>query len=95
MKIVFLKISNYSIQKYNKHLGNENYATFRENDFRLTDRIALCNDYINEVNRSHGVNSPNFKKDLQKDRKASGSRPSLDFSVYKDGLHPNSVLAYC
>ena len=98
VKIVFLKIPNYSIQRYNKHLGNENDATFRENDFRLTDRIALCNDYINEVNRSHGVNSPNVKKDLQKDRKVSGdigSRSSLDFSMYKDGLHPNSDLAYC
>ena len=98
VKMVFLKIPNNSIQKYNKHLGNENYATFRENDFRLTDRIVLCNDYSNEVNRSHGVNSPNLKTYLRKDRNASGdigSRSSLDFSMYKDGLHPNSDLAYC
>ena len=98
VKIVFLKIPLYSIQKYNKYLGNEDYADYRENDFRLTDRIVLCNEYITEVNNSNGVKSPNFKKDIQNDRKAKGkigSRSSYDFSLYKDGLHPNPDLAYC
>lgn len=98
VKIVFLKIPYYSIQLYNKYLGNENYASFKENDFRLTDRIALINDFIQEVNKANSVNSPNFKRDLQNDRKAHGdisSRSTLDFSLYKDGIHPNSVLAYC
>ena len=53
VKIVFLKIPLYSIQKYNKYLGNEDYADYRENDFRLTDRIVLCNEYITEVNNSN------------------------------------------
>lgn len=98
VKIVFLRIPLYSIQKYNKYLGNEDYTDYRQSDFRLTDRIALCNEYITEVNKSKGVNSPNFKKDIQNDRKANGttgSRSSLDFSLYKDGLHPNADLAYC
>ena len=30
VKTVFLKIPNYSIQKHYKHLGNDNYASFRE-----------------------------------------------------------------
>ena len=98
VKTVFLKIPLYSIQKYNKYLGNEDYADYRENDFRLTDRIVLCNEYITEVNDSNGVKSPNFKKDIQNDRKAKGkigSRSSYDCSLYKDGLHPNPDLAYC
>ena len=98
VKIVFLKIPLYSIQRYNKYLGNDDYADYRQSDFRLTDRIALCNDYIAEINRSNSVTSPNFKKDVQRDRKANGdigSRTSLDFSLYKDGLHPNPALAYC
>lgn len=98
VKIVFLKIPYYSIQYYNKYLGNENFASFRENDLRLTDRITLINDFIQEVNKSNGFRSPNFKKDLQNNRKSHGdigSRSSLNFSLYKDGIHPDPDLAYC
>ena len=62
VKIVFLKIPYYSIQHFNKYLGNENYTSFRENDFHLTDIITLINDFIQEVNKTKEVSSPNFKK---------------------------------
>ena len=97
VKIVFLKVPYYSIQKYNKYLGNENCADYREQDFMLTERIDLINDHIQEVNKFLGVTSINFKKDLSEFRKASGayaSRSSLDFSSYSDGLHPDRELAY-
>ena len=98
MKIVFLKVPYYSIQKYNEHLGNEKFADYREQDFVLMERINLINDHIQEVNKSLGVTSINFKKDLYEFRKASGayaSRPSLDFSSFSDVLHPDRELAYC
>ena len=98
VKIVFLKVSYYSIQKYNKYLGNENCEDHREQDFMLMERIDLINNHIQEVNTFWGVTSINFKKDLSQFRKASGayaSRSSLDFSSYSDGLHPDRELAYC
>ena len=98
VKIVFLKIPAYSIQIYNQYFGNEDFSEYRENDFSLTDRIALCN-YISEVNSLNGVNSPNFKSIFSlRDRKPKGrigSRSSFEFSMFKDGFHPNSDLAYC
>ena len=69
-----------------------------KNNFRLTDtcRIALCNEFIDEVNKSLGVNSPNIKKILQNQRKARGDiGSSLHLSLYKDDIHHGSDLAYC
>ena len=97
MKINFLKVPYYSIQKYNKYLGNENCADYREQDFVLTEMIDLIND-IQEVDKFLGVSSINFTKDLSEFRKASGayaSRSSLNFSLYSNGLHPDRELAYC
>ena len=69
VRIVFLKVPYYSIQKYNKYLGNTNYAEFKEQDLVLTQRIDLVNDYIQEVNQYFGLLSVNFKKDLTVFRK--------------------------
>lgn len=98
VKLVFLKIPYYSIQEYNKYLRNQDYQRFKENDFKLTERITLCNEYLDEVNESLGATSPNFRKDLLHFRRSSGEtgrKSSLSFSLYKDGLHPNRDLAYC
>ena len=64
VRIVFLKVPYYSIQKYNKYLGNTNYAEFKEQDLVLTQRIDLVNNYIQEVNKYFCLLSVNFKKDL-------------------------------
>ena len=96
VKIVFLDIPFYSIQEYNKYLGNRNCDAFKSSDLELTNRITLCNECIKLVNESMGVVSPKFKNDLLNFRKGKQeARSSLSFSLYKDGLHPNKELAYC
>ena len=60
----------------------------------LTERISILNDYIREVNEASGFNTPRFNRDLVKYRKGQdqAKRKSLDFSGYKDGIHPDKVL---
>ena len=95
VKIVFLDIPFYSIQEYNKYLGNRNCDAFKSSDLELTNRITLCNECIKLVNETTGAISPKFKNDLLNFRKGRKARSSLSFSLYKDGLHPNKELAYC
>ena len=96
VKIVFLKVPYYSIQKYNNYLGNNNCSEFKEQDLALTQIIDLVNDHIQQVNQSFGLASVNFKKDLEFRKNSALSRkPSLDFASYPDGLHPDKELAYC
>lgn len=95
VKIVFLEIPYYSIEQYNRHLKVVNPESYHESDLFLTERISILNDYIREVNEISGFNTPRFNRDLVKYRKSKdqSSRRSLDFSGYKDGIHPDKVLA--
>lgn len=95
VKIVFLEIPYYSIEKYNRHLKVVNPESYHGSDLILTERICILNDYIREVNESSGFNTPRFNRDLVKYRKGQdqAKRKSLDFSGYRDGIHPDKVLA--
>ncbi|MCG8033532.1 MAG: hypothetical protein JAZ03_15335 [Candidatus Thiodiazotropha taylori] len=95
VQIVFLEIPCYSIEQYNKHLKAPNPESFHDKDLILTERIGIINDYIRDVNRVSGFNTPRFKRDLIKYRKSEGEsqRKSLDFTGYKDGIHPDKWLA--
>lgn len=98
VKVVFLEIPVYSIVHYNKYLGVENSETFHNNDLILTERIAIINDYIRQINDFLGVTTPRFTRDLIHYRKASrtaNQRKSFNFSLYKDGIHPRAMLARC
>lgn len=85
VKIVFLEIPYYSIEKYNKHLKVLNPESYHESDLILTERICILNDYIREVNEISGFNTPRFNRDLVKYRKGQNqeNRKSLDFSGYR------------
>ena len=95
VKKVFLEIPYYSIEKYNRHLKVSNPENYHDSDLILTERICIINDYIREVNTASGFNTPRFNRDLVKYRKGQdqATRKSLDFSGYKDGIHPDKVLA--
>lgn len=101
--LVFLEIPPYSIEAWNKAKGHRDPKNFHSQDFILLERIALVNEYIRIVNEKSSENrdlplsSPRFKLDLLKFRKEKGGkqRKTLNFSNYKDGIHPTCLLARC
>ncbi|MCG7879347.1 MAG: hypothetical protein N0E59_21405 [Candidatus Thiodiazotropha taylori] len=98
VSIVFLQIPPYSIQAWNQSRGHRYPSQFLERDLVLYERICIINDYINEINERLGVFSPRFRLDLYRNRKSSQSghnRTSVNFANYKDGVHPNKLLARC
>ncbi|MCG7867917.1 MAG: hypothetical protein JAY74_16355 [Candidatus Thiodiazotropha taylori] len=96
VKLVFLEIPPYSIVEWNKSKGHRNPGSFQSQDLILYERICHVNDYIQEVNETKTVNSPRFHLDLMKYRKRKGhSIKSINYSPYKDGIHPKLTLARC
>ena len=101
--LVFLEIPPYSIEAWNRAKGHRDPKNFHSQDFILLERIALVNEYIRSVNerssesRKTPLSSPRFKLDLLKFRKEKGGkqRVSINFSNYKDGIHPTCLLARC
>lgn len=92
VKLVFLEIPPYSIQRWNDYKGHANSESFAQHDIVLERRVEYLNNYIKEVNSKSGVNSLNFRCDLLQYKRA-GRKPSINYSLYKDGIHPNPVLA--
>lgn len=94
---VFLEIPPYSIQEWNRCKGHKEYVNFLSQDLALSERIAVINQYISDLNTKWGVSSPRFKLDLLRYRKEKGEvqRVSLNFKLYKDGIHPDRLLARC
>ena len=95
VQLVFLEIPCYSLEQYNRYLRCPNPESFHQNDVILTERIGILKDYIRHVNLEAGFNTPRFKSDLIRYRKRKGKKPraSLNFSGFKDGLHPDTNLA--
>lgn len=96
VKLVFLEIPPYSIQAWNNSKGHRDPNSFHSQDLVLCERISVVNDYIRLVNESTGVTSPRFKLDLLKFRKKGNKqRVTVNYSNYKDGIHPTELLARC
>ena len=99
VKFVFLEIPPYSIEHWNRSKGHSHPSSFHQNDLVLTERINLVNDYIREINEKSEVVSPKFRFDLIRNRKSNRRTPykrvSLNFASYKDGIHPDILLARC
>lgn len=94
VKPIFLEIPPYSIQIWNSVKGHQNPEVFKSDDSSLCQRIALVNEYISSVNSEIGVTSIRFRLDLLKVRKTKNSkRISIHFGHFKDGIHPNKILA--
>lgn len=97
VRIVFLEIPPYSIVTWNEIKGVKNPESYHKQDLDLTRRVRLVNLYIQSVNDYLNVKSPRFTLDLLKFRKVKGKnqRRTLNFSNYKDGVHPSPLLARC
>lgn len=95
VQLVFLEIPPYSIQAWNNSKGHRDPSVFLSQDLILYERIILVNEYIKEINFQRSVESPRFKLDLLRYRKSKNGdqRKSINYNSYKDGIHPNPVLA--
>lgn len=95
VKICFIHVPYYSIEKWNKLKGHSNSETFKEDDRRLTDYITEINNFIDDLNCQTGTSSPRLNQDLCRSRKRKNSkaRYSWNFNLLVDGIHPSSVLA--
>lgn len=98
VSVVFLEIPPYSIQEWNKSKGHKDPKSFLSQDLALYERLSLVNEHIKLLNELANVRSPIFKLDLYRTRKSKGDshkRVSINFSCFKDGVHPSPLLARC
>ena len=96
--MVFLEIPPYSIKQCNRNKGHRNPDSFHSQDLILLERISLVNEYIWFVNENNSVTSPRFKIDLlifRKSKSKQTKRVNILYSLCKDGVHPQSLLARC
>ena len=96
VSVVFLEIPPYSIQEWNKSRGHRDPKSFLSQDLALYERLCSVNEHIKAVNDQKHFRSPRFNLDLRRTRKSKGDshrRVSINFSCFKDGVHPNPLLA--
>jgi len=92
-KVVFLEIPPYSIVKWNTSKGHRSPSDFIEQDKLLQYRLALVNEYIQQVNYRNSVASPNFRRAVLRCHSSKrGRRYTTNFGLYTDGVHPSPLL---
>ena len=92
-RIVFLEIPPYSIVRWNSSKGHSAPNHFVDQDKLLWYRIALVNEYIQQVNNTNLVISPRFKLAVQRCHSTKrGKRYTVNYSLYTDGVHPTATL---
>lgn len=96
VRIIWLDIPPYSISLWNKSRFHRNSEQFKTQDFVLQERIVFVNDYLKSINSRRGYSSIRFRADLLHYRKKSSkssNRSSINFNLYKDGIHPGLILS--
>ena len=94
LTVVLLEVPPISIVEWNRAKGHPNPDDFKEADSTLDKQIQAVNRWCAEHN-TVSVPTPRFGKDLLKSckRKHKEIRYSLDFRLYRDGVHPGVLLA--
>ena len=97
LDIVFLEQPPLSVYEWNKSRQHSDPDVFKETDKIVQGQIDEINNWIHEFNVTTGNRSPKFGCDLVTIRKSKGrpGRSSLNFSLYKDGVHPDTLLSKC
>ena len=95
IKLTYLPVPYYSIQYWNRFKGHPDPESFKESDLFLSSQIDQANCFIDTLNCSLNSISPKLNEDLSRSRKRKGgkARYSLNFKLYKDGIHPDTKLA--
>ena len=95
VKLTFLHVPLYSIERWNKSKGHPNPGSFKSDDKKLTEYVLSINNFIDARNQELGTYSPKLNQDLKRSRKAKKGkqRYSWNFNMYSDGVHPKDKLA--
>ena len=95
VKVTFLHVPVYSIQRWNMLKGHPCPRKFKTDDKRLTEIVIQVNEFIDKPNHSIGTYSPRLNQDLIRSRKSKNKkqRYSYRFGLYSDGIHPRHKLA--
>lgn len=95
VKLTFLHIPLYSIERWNKTKGHPDPHSYKSDDRKLTEYVLSINNFIDALNQELGTYSPKFNQDLKRSRKAKKGkqRYSWNFNMYFDGVHPKNKLA--
>ena len=99
-RVTFFEIPPYSIIDFNKSRHHTDPNSFKKQEEELLANITDLNNYIRQLNESLNTFSPNFTADISHphNKKTSKSkkttlRDNYQFSLYKDGIHPDTDLA--
>lgn len=98
-KLTFFEISPYSIYEWNSRRSHPDIKQFIDQDITLVKHILQINDHIRYINNTLETRTPGFSIDLfhpVNTSKKESSRKAVDqynFSLYKDGIHPDINLA--
>ena len=97
VELYFIEIPPYSIVEWNRYKGHPSPSDFQAHDILLDRRVILINEVIKQVNDLKSFSSPRFRLDVQRYRKQQGGnqRRSINFNLFKDGIHPSPTLARC
>lgn len=96
VQVIWLETPPYSISEWNRKHFHQNSSIFKDQDLVLNNRISYFNDYLRSVNRVRSVSSFRFRADLLRSRKRcakSTVRSTVNYSLFKDGIHPGLVLS--
>ena len=95
IKLTFLQCPYYSIERWNSSRGDNHSESYKADGQFLTSQIDKLNGYIQDLNTSLNSYSPKLNQDLVRSRKGYGKRQrySLNFNLFKDGIHPDRPLA--
>ena len=92
--VVLLDIPPFSIVEWNKAKGHPTSNDFKETDGILAQQIEVVNRWCSEHN-TIDIPTPRFGKDVLRPskRKSKETRYSLNFGLYRDGVHPSGLLS--
>ncbi|CAG2236255.1 unnamed protein product [Mytilus edulis] len=98
-KLTFIETPPYSIQQWNIKQKHPDTNQFINQDSALSRYIYQLNQNIRTINQELGVVSPSLSVDLShcqsKNSKNRHKRlaDKYNFTLYKDGVHPDPLLA--
>ena len=99
-RVTFLETPIYSIEVWNRTKHHKSPETFVDQDHLLKEKVYALNGIVRELNTSVGSHSPQFTCDLSRNPKVktggqrkAKSKPSHNFSLMKDGIHPGKILS--
>lgn len=98
-KLTFIETPPYSIYEWNKHHKHQEPNQYISQDSILVQQVNRLNDAIRTININLQSHSPALTTDINHNQSRTSRnrhrrrRDRYNFKLYKDGVHPNPLLA--